>query len=191
AVHMRVTIPRLAKGLQCLERARRRFLEGIGITLYRRQGFSGPHTELAGNLIQGGQNIFLSRRLHLLAVEKVAGAAVLGLKSDHELAPERVDRTFQHRCAAGTLTYGSRDFRRQPGLGFLAHKRQVLADSIVRDNTQVRRLLKFERETFTKSTSIEDGVAGFVGELREHDRVSSAEFGSRMIVAVIAECCSG
>ena len=58
---------------------------------------------LPGNLTQGIQDVFLSRRLHLLLIEDVAGAAVLCAQPQHVLASEAGNRAFQDGSAGGSL----------------------------------------------------------------------------------------
>jgi hypothetical protein len=67
-----------AVGLQRFERWRRRLFERRIVLADSGQRFTDAGSELAGCAAQRVQNLFLSCRLHLLLIENVSGAAVLG-----------------------------------------------------------------------------------------------------------------
>ena len=91
------TFIRRAVRLQRVERRRRRLLERRIVLLDGRERFADARPERAGDLAQRVQDLFLPRRLHLLLVEDVAGAAVLGAQAQHVLASEAGNRAFERR----------------------------------------------------------------------------------------------
>src|ERR1019366_10319574 len=99
-----------AIGFQGFERRR----GGVGkrsVMLFDRgERFADAGSELTGNLTQGAQDVFLSRRLRLLLIEHVSGAAVLCAQAQYVLAFKGRYRAFQNSRTAGSLA----DFLSQP-----------------------------------------------------------------------------
>ena len=73
----------------------------------KRLPHSGP--ESAGDLAQGIQDVFFSGGLHLLLIEDVAGAAVLGAQAQDVLASEPGNRAIQDRGTGGSLADVARE----------------------------------------------------------------------------------
>ena len=68
----------------------------------------------------------------------------------------------------------TRQLAREPGIFRLCHQSQRLCHTLIREQVQKRRLLQLCRQPLTQRT-IEDRIAGCVGELGEDDAVLLAE----------------
>ena len=134
-----------AECAQRLDRRRRRLLERGAMLLDGGERFSDPRSKPDGDLAQRLEHIFLARRLHLLLVEDVAGAAARCAKAQHVLGPDGRDRTFQHGCARRPLADFTGYRGRQRCGRRLSHQRQDVLNPLVGDKTEERRLLKLDR----------------------------------------------
>ena len=75
---LRINLPARAVGFQGFERRRRGLGERSIVLFDRGERFADSGSEFTGNLTQDIQDIFFSRCLHLLLIEDVSVAAVLG-----------------------------------------------------------------------------------------------------------------
>src|SRR5580693_649238 len=87
------------------------------------------------------------------------------------MAPQGRNRTTQHRLESLALTDLSRDGIGDAFVGRAGHKRQRFANTIIRKEVQVWRLLQLDRERLLQRV-VECRVAGRVDEVGEQDRVA-------------------
>src|SRR6516165_2532012 len=102
------------------------------------------------NPAQHLQDPFLSFCLCLLFRQDLSRAAVSGAQPQNVLAAESCDGTFQHRGTAGSLANLAGDLRRKPRLGRPVHETEYLLRSLVRDETEERRLLQLHRQSLAE-----------------------------------------
>src|ERR1700728_2654973 len=93
-----------------------------------------------------------------------------GVEPEHVLISQGGDRTFDLRGRVGALADFSRYFRSQSRIGRLLHQAQRLADSIVGNELEERRLLKLHGKSLPQR-AIEHRVARCVTEISKDNRV--------------------
>ena len=88
------------------------------------------------------QDAFLSFRLRLFLAENVSGAAVPGVDTQDVLASEALNRALQDDRAVGSLTDLLRYLGGEARLGRPVHQPQHLMYLLIRDQSQMWRLLQ-------------------------------------------------
>src|SRR4051812_34403753 len=127
-----------------------------------RQRFANPPSEHRGELTQDVQHVFFPSRLKLLLVEDISGVAALGSESEHVLVPEARDRSPDDTGASRSDANVACDLVGQPRAWRLSHQLQGLANALVGNDAQKRRLLELHGEPLSERL-IEYRIARPVG----------------------------
>ena len=131
-----------AIGLQGFERRRGRLFERSVVLLDGGERFADSGSEFAGDLTQGIQDVFFLGRLHLLFIEDVSGAAVLGAQPQRRTGFRGWQSSLpgRRRCRFARRFPG--ELRSQPRIRRLAHQTQRLLDALVGDEAEEGRLFQ-------------------------------------------------
>ena len=132
--------------------------------------FADTRTKPARDHGESVEHIFLSGRLHLLLIQGLAVAAIDGFQAQNVLGSEARDGAFEGGGASGAHADLVGYLRRQARVGGLVHESQGLLNALVGDQAQERRLLQLHSKALAQC-SIENRIAGGVGEIGEHDGV--------------------
>ena len=98
----------------------------------RRERLACLRPESPRDLTESVQDIFSSRDLDLLLIQKGSGVAGPGPQAHDVFAPKLGNRAFQNCGAGGPLTDLLRDRRGQPGVFRVSHQLQHVSDLLVR-----------------------------------------------------------
>ncbi len=161
--------------LQGFQRRRGCLLQRCRVLLDAGQRLTEPLSHLNRNPTQRLQNSFLPFCLCLLFRHDVSRSAVSGAQPQNVLAAEHCDGAFQNRGTTGSLTDLAGDLRSKPRLGRPVHETEYLLRSLVRDETEERRLFQLHRQSLAERL-VKYRIACLVLKLSQDHRILRGEF---------------